>query len=168
MEKHHLESKEAMQKLKELVEDVKVCMLATVQQDYSVYSRPMHTVEVDEAGNIWFFTNEFSEKVDDILKDNTVYLMYAHPGDNTYLHVKGTGSIVNDKNKIKEKWSPMVKAFFPKGEDDPALTLLKVNPSEASYCDGSSSKFVEFLNVAKALATGKKYDEGEFGKLEVK
>jgi general stress protein 26 len=139
MLQQHLENKEALKKLTALVEEVKVCMFATVHENYSVFSRPMQSINIDDEGSIWFFTNEYSGKVDDISKDNTVYLMYAHPGHNTYLHVKGKCSVVNDKDKIKKLWSPVVKAWFPKGEDDPALSLLKVEVTEASFWDGAAS-----------------------------
>ncbi len=168
MVQQHLEKQEALKKLTELVDEVKVCMFATIDQDYSLYSRPMETIQVDEQGNLWFFTNEFSGKVDDLSKDNTVYLMYSHPGKNTYLHVKGICSVINDKEKMKELWSPVVKAWFPKGLEDPALALLKVDTSEASYWDGSSSSFVVFYNIVKAIAKGEKPNDGEFGKLDVR
>lgn len=167
MIQQHLDNEEALKKLNKLVDEVKVCMFATIHEDYTVHSRPMQTIQVDDQGSLWFFTNEHSEKVDDVSKDNTVYLMYSHPGQNTYLHVKGKCSVVNDKEKMKELWSPMVKAWFPKGLEDPALALLKVDTSEASYWDGSSSKFVVFFNMIKAIAKGEQPNDGEFGKLEV-
>ncbi|MEJ7685210.1 MAG: pyridoxamine 5'-phosphate oxidase family protein [Segetibacter sp.] len=64
-------------------------------------------------------------------------------------------------------WSPVVKTWFPKGLEDPALALLKVDTNEASYWDGSSSKFVVFYNIVKAIAKGEKPDDAEFGKLNV-
>lgn len=167
MVQQHLEKKEALNKLTELVEEVKICMFATIAEDYTLHSRPMQTIKVDEQGNLWFFTNEYSGKVDDVSKDTTVYLIYSHPGKNTYVHVKGKCEIVNDKEKIKELWSPVVKAWFPQGLEDPALALLKVDATEASYWDGSSSKFVVFYNIVKAIAKGETPDEGEFGKLNV-
>lgn len=167
MAENYLKSGEAIDKLTKLVDEVKVCMFATVQEDYTVTSRPMQTIKVDSEGNIWFFTNEFSEKVEEISKDNTVYLMYSHPGNNTYVHLKGICSVVTDKEKIQEMWSPIVKAWFPEGVDDPALSLLKVDTLEASYWDGSASKFVVFFNIVKAIATGEKHQQGEFGKLNM-
>ena len=161
-----LEKQEALKKLTELVKEVKICMFATIGQDQSLYSRPMQTIDVDEHGNLWFFTNEYSGKVDDVTKNYTVYLMYSHPGQNTYLHVKGECTLINDKEKMKELWSPVVKAWFPKGVEDPALALLKVETSEASYWDGSS-KFVVFYNMVKAIAKGETPDDGQFGNLDI-
>lgn len=161
-----LEKQEALKKLTELVKEVKICMFATIGQDHALYSRPMQTIDVDEHGNLWFFTNEHSGKVDDVTKNYTVNLLYSHPGQNTYLHVKGECTLINDKEKIKELWSPVVKAWFPKGVEDPALALLKVETSEASYWDGSS-KFVVFYNMVKAIAKGETPDDGQFGNLDI-
>lgn len=167
MEQQHLEKQEALKKLTELVDEVKICMFATIHEDYTLSSRPMQTIKADDNGSLWFFTNEYSGKVDDVSKDNAVYLMYSHPGKNTYLHVKGKCSITNDKDKMEELWSPVVKAWFPKGLEDPALALLKVDTDEASYWDGSSSKLVVFYKMIKAIAKGETPDEGEFGTLKV-
>jgi general stress protein 26 len=167
MQQQDLNSNESLKKLVDLVEEVKVCMFATIHDDYSLFSRPMQSIKVDEQGSIWFFTNEFSGKVDDVSKENTVYLMYSHPGQNTYLHVKGKCTVVNEREKIEELWSPIVKAWFPKGVDDPALSLLKVEVDEASYWDGASNSFVVFYNIIKAIAKGEKHNDGEFGKLNI-
>ena len=167
MTQDFLEKEEALKKLISLIDEVKVCMFTTVHEDYSVNSRPMQSINADTEGNVWFFTNEYSGKVEDLSKDNTVYLIYSHPGKNTYLHVKGKCSIIDDKDKMKELWSPMVKAWFPKGLEDPALALLKVETSEASYWDSSSNKIIVFYNILKAIVKGKEADEGEFGKLKI-
>lgn len=167
MSQQNLEKHEALKKLTELVEEVKICMFATIHEDYTLQSRPMQTIEVDAEGNLWFFTNEYSDKVEDVSKENTVYLMYSHPGKNTYIHVKGKANVVRDKAKMKELWSPIVKAWFPQGLEDPALALLKVDTSEASYWDSSSSKFIVIYKIIKAIAKGETPDEGDFGKLDV-
>lgn len=167
MKQQHLQNDEAVKKLNELVKDVKVCMFATINPDHTLFSRPMYTIHIDGEGNIWFFTNDASAKVDDLTKENTVYLMYSHPGHNTYVHVRGNALMIKDQQKISELWSPAVKAWFPGGETDPALCLLKVETQEASYWDGTSNKFVVFFNMLKAVTTGEKADTGQFGELNV-
>ena len=161
------EKQEAVGKLKEMVEEVRICMFATIDNDYNLNSRPMASLQVDDDGNIWFFTNEYSGKVNEVSRDNTVYLMYSHPGKNTYVHVKGTCSVLEDKNKIEELWNSSMKVWFPEGKEDPKLCILKVDTDEASYWDGASNKFVVFAQMLKSLATGKQYKEGEVGELNI-
>ncbi|WP_207491964.1 pyridoxamine 5'-phosphate oxidase family protein [Aridibaculum aurantiacum] len=166
MEHQHLNNKEAIEKLKNIVEEIKVAMMATIH-DGELYSRPMHSMEVDAEGNIWFFTSKDSEKVEDVEEDSTIYLMYAHPGRHTYLHVKGTSTIVEDQQKIDELWSSFVQAWFPKGKDDPNLCLMKVKTQEASYWDSATSKFVLFFQIAKALLKGERHQDGDVGHLHI-
>jgi general stress protein 26 len=161
------EKQEAIKKLKEMVEEVRICMFATIDNEYKLSSRPMASLQVDEEGNIWFFTNEYSGKVNDVSRDNTVYLLYAHPGKNTYVHVKGTCTVLEDRNKVEELWNPAMKVWFPEGKDDPKLCMLKVDSEEASYWDSSSNKLVVFARMLKTLVTGDQPSMGETGELKV-
>ena len=159
---------EATEKLKTLIQDGSICMMATSNSEGKISSRPMTTVKLDDDGTIWFFTNEHSEKVDEQEQDNTVYLMYSDPGKQTYVHISGLSEVVHDRKQISELWSPILKAWFPSGEDDPALCLLKVSVEEAHYWDSSSNKMVVFFRIVKAILSKEKYDEGETGSLHIK
>lgn len=153
--------------LKDKIEDVRIAMLVTVNANHEIHSRPMGTAEVDEEGNIWFFTNEFSPKVSEISHENKVVLAYSNPSNNTYLSIKGTASLVDDKEKMKKLWNPIIKAFFPDGIDDPKLTLLKIDTEEAEYWDSNSSKMVVGFQMLKAVITGGRYNQGDHGKIEL-
>lgn len=157
---------EGLDKLKKLVEEVKVAMLCTRHEDH-LHARPMSTSQIDQNGDIWFFTNEFSGKIDQIENDPHVCLAYADPADSTYVAVRGDASLVNDQAKIKELWNPILKAWFPDGLDDPKLSLLKVTPTDAEFWDSSSSKMINFFNIVKAAVTGGKTDVGDHGKINL-
>jgi general stress protein 26 len=157
---------EAIDKLKDLLQDVNICMFITTDDNGKVMSRPMATVDTDDEGNVWFFTNEFSEKIHEASQDNSVALAYSHPGKNVYVHINGVSTVIVDKAKMKELWTPLVKAWFPDGVDDPKLCLIKVNVQEAHYWNSASNKMVTFFNMVKSIATGDRYDEGEVGKLK--
>src|SRR5215218_5443182 len=104
-----LKDQQAITKFKELVEEVSICMFTTLDEA-NLTSRPMITSSVDDEGNVWFFTNEFSEKISDLSKDNLVHLIYSHPVKNIYVDVKGTCSVVIDKMKMMELWAPKLEA----------------------------------------------------------
>ncbi len=128
------------------------------------HTRPMATIEVEENGTLWFFTDVRSVKVDEVSKEADVHLAYAHPGKESYLDVWGKASVVTDRQQIKDKWSPVVKAWFPNGEDDPNLALLKVTPTDNYYWDSESGKMVQFLKMAVAAVSGSpKIAEGAQG-----
>ena len=74
---HNHRDHEGAEKLYELIKDVKICMMTTVEPDGSLHSRPMYNMDADEAGDLWFFTKISSPKVTEISKDGQVNLAYA-------------------------------------------------------------------------------------------
>jgi len=153
MEKN-LSNEEALKKFKTLVNDINVCMFIT-NNDENDHTRPMATVETEENGTLWFFTDVRSIKVEEVNADATVHLVYAHPGKESYMDVWGNASIITDLQAKKDKWSPIVKAWFPKGADDPNLALLKVVPQNVYYWDAEAGKMVSFLKIIAGAVTGK-------------
>jgi general stress protein 26 len=117
--------------LKKMVEDVRICMFTTLSDKDEFSSRPMATAKVEEDGSIWFFTNEYSLKTKEISKENEVTLGYSDPSSNTYVAVNGKADLVDDQTKKEAYFSPVIKAWFPDGVEDPRLILIKVEPTVA-------------------------------------
>ena len=169
MEKN-LQSSEALEKFKELVNEVNICMFITNNKagDDQSHTRPMATIEVEDNGTLWFFTDVRSIKVEEVENEHEVHLTYAHPGKESYLDVWGAATVVTDRKQIKDKWSPVVKAYFPSGADDPNVALLKVTPQDCYYWESETGKMVQFLKMAVAAATGNpKIAQGATGKLSL-
>jgi general stress protein 26 len=166
MEKN-LENKEALAKFKKLVNDINVCMFITNNRQEENHTRPMATIEVDEAGTLWFFTDIRSIKVDEVSQVHQVHLAYAHPGKESYLDVCGNAVVITDKQQVKDKWSPIVKAWFPKGVDDPNLALLQVKPTHIYYWDSETGKMMALLKIATSVVTGQTLAEGAEGNLKI-
>lgn len=166
MEKN-LKKEEAIKKFKELVEDINICMFIT-KPESEQSSRPMATMKVENDGTLWFFTRRSSGKTGELDFDENVHLIYAHPGKDSYLDVWGIGDVVNDDAKIRELYSPIVKAWFPDGIDDPEICLLRVQPQSVYYWDSGTGKMVEFFKMVAAIVTGKKLAEGEEGTLKMR
>jgi general stress protein 26 len=155
MEKN-LQSAEALDKFKKLVREINICMFITNNQgNEQSHTRPMATIDVEDNGTLWFYTNIHSIKVEEVENEQEVHLTYAHPGKESYLDVWGSARVVTDRNLIREKWSPVVKAYFPNGADDPNLALLKVTPTDCYYWESETGKMVQFFKMAVAAATGK-------------
>lgn len=168
MEKN-LSSQEALQKFKKIVEDVRICMFITNNRNNEhEHTRPMANVAVDNDGTIWFFTDVRSIKVEEVATDQDVHLTFAHPGKEMYMDVWGKGSTSTDRQLIKEKWSPVVKAYFPNGVDDPNLALLKVVPTDVYYWESETGKMMQFIKMATSAVTGKpEMAKGAEGKLDI-
>ena len=155
---------ESIEKLKELIEDIDFCMLTTVDGGH-FRSRPMSTQEFEFDGDLWFFTSDNTHKVAEIKQDDRVNVAYSKPDDSRFVSVSGRGEIVKDRAKIEELWSPVLKAWFPDGLEDPTLCLLLVKVEEAEYWDQPSGMIVQTLGFIKALATGSELNTGENEKI---
>lgn len=160
----HHNQQQSIEKLKELILDIDFCMLTTIDAGH-FRSRPMSTQEFEFDGDLWFFTSDDTHKVGEIEKDNRVNVAYSKPDNDTYVSVSGRAEISKDRAKIEELWSPVLKAWFPEGLDDPHLCLLKVSVEQAEYWDTPSGKIVQIIGFVKAIATGQEAGYGENKKI---
>jgi general stress protein 26 len=158
---------EGKKKIGELIKDVRICMLTTVGPDGSFDSRPMATQETEFDGTVWFLTRHESGKVTEIENDSHVSLLYADPSNHNYVAAKGKAQVSRDQAKIHELWNPMFKAWFPQGEEDPNIAVLKVEVEEAHYWEASSSKLIFGIKYLARAVTGGAVDVGEQGKVLV-
>lgn len=166
MEKN-LDNTEALKKFKDLVEEINICMFITNTRGDDEHTRPMATIEAEDNGSLWFYTDVRSIKVEEVNKQRTVHLVYAHPGKSSYLDVWGSAEVITDRQQVVDKWSPVVKAWFPDGVADPNLALLKVQPEEAYYWEAERGRMVQFLKMAASVVTGQRLAEGAQGSLNV-
>ena len=107
-------------------------------------------------GDLWFFTGKSTPKVDEIGCSTRVNVSYADPDDNVFISLSGPTEFVDDRGVMQSFWQPSYEAWFPKGLDDPDLTLLKVHIEQAEYWDTPQGKMVSMFGFIKALATGEK------------
>ncbi len=166
-EQKNLSGPEGVQKINDLVKDIRIAMMTTVAPDGSFDSRPMATQQSSFYGDVWFLTRAESGKVAEIRDDSHVSLLYSDPDSSKFVSAKGRAYLSKDRAKIQELWNPMYKAWFPEGQDDPSITVLRVNISEAQYWEASSSKLLRGLKYVAAAATGGAIDLGETGKITV-
>lgn len=163
----NLQQHEAIDKIRELAEKIGVCLFCTQSVELPFETRPMGTQQVDDEGNLWFFSSAGSHKNREIKQDDQVQLLYAKPDSAQFMAVYGTAVIVRDRQKIDELWNRLAEAYFPEGKDDPSLTLVCVKPQYAYYWDTQYGKMVSLLSIAAAAITGKRSDTGIEGDLKV-
>lgn len=166
MEKN-LSNRESLAKFKKLVEEIRICMFITNTAGDQEHTRPMATIEVEDNGTLWFYTDVRSLKVEEVNSQQAVHLVYAHPGKESYLDVWGSAEIVTDRQLVVDKWSPIVKAWFPDGVNDPNLSLLRIQPVEAYFWEAETGKMVHFLKIAASVVTSERLAEGAEGSLNL-
>lgn len=164
---HELFGAEALAKVGELIQGIHIAMMTTLAGGGTMSSRPMAVQNKPFDGTLWFLTRAGSEKVDELAQDSEVMLSFAEPKDSKYVALKGRASVSQDRAKIHELWNPMYKAWFPKGEDDPEIAVLRVDVREGDYWEASSSRLVMMAKYAMAAATGGTVPVGDAGHVEV-
>jgi general stress protein 26 len=164
----NLNNKEAIEKLKSLVDEIMICLFCTnLKTDDGSTCRPMTAIKVCDKGNIWFFSEKNNDKNKAIALNKNVQLFFSHPGKNSYLVVNGEAEIILDKTKIEELWTPIAKIWFKEGKDDPNISIIKVSPTSAYYWDTDGNRMINFIKMAASVATGTNLISGNQGTLKV-
>ena len=164
----NLINKEAIDKLKSLVDEIMVCLFCTdLKTDDGATCRPMTAIKVCDQGNIWFFSEKNSDKNKAIASDKEVQLFFSHPGKSSYLVVNGDAEIILDKVTIEELWTPAAKIWFKEGKDDPTISVIKVTPKGAYYWDTDGNRMINFLKMVASVATGTNLVTGNQGSIKL-
>lgn len=164
----NLKNKEAIDKLKSLVNDIMVCLFCTdLKTNDGSTCRPMTAIKVCDQGNIWFFSEKSSDKNKAIENDKDVQLFFLHPGKSAYLVLNGEAEIILDKKMIEELWTPAAKIWFKEGKDDPKISIIKVTPTTAYYWDNDGNRMINFLKMVASVVTGTNLVSGNQGALKI-
>ncbi|MBV9539197.1 MAG: pyridoxamine 5'-phosphate oxidase family protein [Acidisphaera sp.] len=140
-------------KLWDMIRDVRVAML-TSRDGPVLRSRPMVAVQDRFEGQLFFFTRAASHKVDEVQQDEEVNLSYADPKSENYVSLSGTATLVRDPDLIRSLWRESLRVWFPKGQGDPDIAVLRIDVSQAEYWDAPSSTMLHLWGYAKAVTTG--------------
>ncbi len=155
---------ETIDRLNERIGDIRVCMFLTIDTDGRPRARPMYTQEGRFDGTLWFFTAQSSDKAAHLERQPFVSLLYASPSDESYLVINGTAELVDDRALIRERWSPMLKAWFD-GPDDPDLRLVRVRAEDAELWDTPGGKLVSLFGLVKGAVTGSGAPQGDYARI---
>ena len=150
---------EIKQKLWSMIEDIGTGMLTT-EDGGKLRSRPMRPAQTEFTTDLWFFTRESSHKVDEVKSEHHVGLTFANPSKEDYVSLSGRATIVKDRALITAHWSEPMRAWFPKGIDDPDVALLKVAIDAAEYWDAPNSTMIHAYGYLKARLTGEAAEPG--------
>lgn len=155
----------AQKKIVELIKNSEMCMFTTMQKDGKHVSRPMAMQKIEFDGDLWFFTYDNTEKVEEFEHHPQVNIAFNN-GKSTWVSISGKAKLVYNKEKMKELWSPEHKAWFPDGLETKHLALIKVKADSAEYWDTPGGPAVQLLEMAKAVVKKKEAHPGENKTLE--
>ena len=147
---------EHLDKISDLIKDLKFTMMTTVTHEGHLHACPMTTNQFDLARKeIWFIADKTSQTVTDIQANPQVNLSYTTNSSKDYVSINGVAELVQDPTKLEELWSPTYAAFFENGKEDSQIQLIKVTPNGAEYWLSGNAVVNMFKMTAAAMSDGK-------------
>lgn len=163
-----LAGEEAVEKLKEMGKEAPTCFFCTkIKKGQSFSTRPMSVQQVDDEGNFWFLSAADSHKNEELKTDTSVQLLFQESKYSDFLTIYGKAKITKNKEKIKELWNPILKAWFTEGENDPRITVIKVVPRDGYYWDTKHGKLVAMVKTVAGAIVGKTFDDSIEGPVKL-
>jgi general stress protein 26 len=141
----------------EIIQDLKVGMVTTLNEEGGLCSRPMWVQEADSTGTLWFFTSRNSELMREIRENPHVNVTFSSPEKNKYLSTSGLGYEVYDQSKMQELWDPSLKAWYKEGLETPGIVLLKIEMRDTEYWDAPGSVVVRIVGFVKSMVSDEQY-----------
>lgn len=151
-------------KLWQLIKPLKVGMLVTTKNN-DIHARPMHLLQDEFDGKLYFLTNDLAEKTQDIYENQEVCLCFSCPKSETYVSISAVANISQDKNLIQQLWTPFVSAWFKGGQDDPNLRVVMITPYAAETWNVTENTITKLFKYAKAAMSDEIPRIGEHEKM---
>lgn len=161
-----LSGADAIERVRQAVKKNQTCFFCTgVSTGGSQATRPMGALQVDGYGKLWFLSASDSHKNAEIAQNPLVWLFFQGSEHSGFVTLHGRAAVTRDKAKIKELWSPIMKAWFTEGEDDPRITAIAVEPLSGYYWDNKHGDMVAGAKMAIGAAIGVTLDDSIEGEL---
>jgi general stress protein 26 len=166
----HLTGDAAITKARQLLPGFRTAMLVTrASGATALHMRPMG-LQGDLSvfgGTLWFFTDDRSPKVQEITHDSTVSLVFQSDETRRYLQLDGTATVVSDRGKMRELFTPVTRTWFPDGLDDPHLTLLRIDVTGGAFWENPAGTLQVLAAFTKSVVTGTPGKSGRAGTIDL-
>lgn len=160
-------------KLYEMIEELDTAMMTTRRADGHLLSRAMANQKHAPGADLWFVTNESTNKLDEIGSDPHINLAYYNNRTREWISVAGLAKISRDRDTIRQLYAPDWKFWFPdEGDprhgtpDDPRLVLIGVDVHSAVFLEVNKPQPVVLYEIAKGWLTGKMPHLGEMHRID--
>jgi general stress protein 26 len=158
----------AGEQIKKMAEAAKSCFFCTeIRTGDSFGVRPMSIQKADDDGTLWFLSAKDSHKNREISMNPEVRLYFQGSPHSDFLFLTGVAEISDDREKIRELWEPIAKAWFTEGENDPRISVIKVSPRSGFYWDNKHGNLVAGTKMMIGALLGKTMDDSIQGKIKM-
>jgi len=157
-----LSQSEALEQFWGFLKDRTTVMLGFADEHQA---QPMTAITEDDDGLIWFFTRDdtdFAQRIGDGAEGRLIFVSGDQKG---FADITGELTIANDPERVKRFWNPAVAAWYPDGQDDPHLRLLRFAPTTGQVWISKHGLLRFAFEVARANLTKTQPDMGARGKV---
>lgn len=144
------------QRVAELIKDFRFAMFTTRNAQDRLVAHPLTVQETEFDGDLWFLVSKGASFIVDLARDERAGVSLS--SNDSWVSLSGTAGLVEDREKVRELWSPTVEAWFTNGPDDPDVGLLKFSAESAEYWDSPGGKLASIFSFVKSKITGEQYD----------
>jgi general stress protein 26 len=123
--------------------------------------QPMTAFAEPEAGALWFFTRDSTDLAKAVGDGAQAMFIVQAKDQDLQACLGGALSLDHDRARIDKYWGPMVAAWFPEGKDDPRLTLIRMDLSDAAVWLTEGGLIKMAFEIAKANITKTEPDLGD-------
>jgi general stress protein 26 len=155
----NIEGAEASEKIKELADAAKICLMMTALDKRPLPVRPMAIQKTDDMGRMYFLSHKNSEKNADLIFNNEMHITISNNGNSEYLSLYGKADVYRDQHEIDELYSKLANNWF-EGKDDPNITIIRFEPESGHYWDTKHGKVAQLAGMLVGAITGKQGDDG--------
>ena len=136
-------------------------MLGLVGEPSHQHFQPMTAFcEKEQGGPVWFYLRKNNDLVR-VAGQGGAAMFNLMRGHEFFACVAGRVREDHDPERIRRFWNPVVAAWFPEGQDDPNLTLLRFDCEDAQVWVSHGNPLKFGWEIAKANATKTKPDVGD-------
>lgn len=141
------------------IDDTRFGMLATVDGSPNHF-QPMTAFCESESGRIWFYTHSDSDLALAAQGGAEAMFVFVSRDRELQASIRGVLRTTLDQLHRVKYWSSTVSAWFPKGKDDPELTMLCLDCQETVVWISETGGVKFAWEIARANLTGSEPDVG--------
>lgn len=146
---------------KRLWDDIDASRFGMLSADSAaIHATPMTAFAERECRQIWFFTSKDSELAKASEDGLAASFVVMTKDQDLQACVRGELVATYDTIHRDKYWNPVIAAWFPKGKDDPTLTMLCLTCEAADVWISDKGPVGFGWEIAKANITGARPDVG--------
>jgi general stress protein 26 len=112
---------------RETVDAVTYCFAVTAANDGYANARIVQPRRLQADWTVDFTTSRRCRKYRELTAAGKVTLGYQHDPEKAYVCLRGPVAIIDDIELKRARWSPDASRWFPKGPDDPNVTIFRLS-----------------------------------------